>query len=477
MRHLIFALAVAACFIAPSSAAAVDGTVLVSLNAAGAVMPGGSGSTSSAPSVTANGEGVAFESLSRAVPVDVNETSDVFFRVMPREGEEGEETEGETTLMSVALDGASGNNRSYSPSVSGDGRFVVFESLASNLVEGDGNGMADVFLRARNEQTTVRLTAADGGDPNGPSAAPVISADGAFVAFCSAASNLAADDDGISNAFLIELATGAITRVGPQEAAASGGGCVRVALSADGAFMAFSYRVQDGDGVSAAVFRYSRVGNESARIAGGGSGANGLGISGDGSVVAFDSLAGDLVDGDGNGVPDAFTWEAASDEIQRISVGPSGSEGVRDSGNVGIAVSGDGRFVAYSSSASNIAPGDGNGASDVRPDVAQYRIGKIVAPVAGRRGNDHDLVATLDKLLCNMRHVQLEPADMRQDVEEVPVVSAPQQARRWRRELEHFYDASVRAKARTWPVLLMEGDHNPHWRQPEALAELLAGMR
>ena len=107
-----------------------------------------------------------------------------------------------TVLVSVALDGGDTNGASRSPSVSASGRFVVFASDASNLVAGDANGLADIFLRdtcvgagVGCVPSTTRISAGpDGVESNGASAWPSISFDGRFVAYDSAATNLVSDD-------------------------------------------------------------------------------------------------------------------------------------------------------------------------------------------------------------------------------------------------------------------------------------------
>jgi hypothetical protein len=106
-----------------------------------------------------------------------------------------------TTLVSAGFDGAEPNGASRSPSVSASGRFVAFASDASNLVQADANGVADIFLRdtcigaaTGCVPTTTRVSAGpDGIESNGASASPSISSDGRFVTFDSAASNLVSD--------------------------------------------------------------------------------------------------------------------------------------------------------------------------------------------------------------------------------------------------------------------------------------------
>ncbi len=97
--------------------------------------------------------------------------------------------------MSLSSAGAEGNGGSFVPSISAGGRFVAFDSEASNLVAGDANGSFDVFVRDRRTGTTTRMSLSSAGaEGNGGSFVPSISADGRFVAFLSGASNLVAGD-------------------------------------------------------------------------------------------------------------------------------------------------------------------------------------------------------------------------------------------------------------------------------------------
>ena len=139
------------------------------------------------PSISADGRFVAFASeASNLVPGDTNGAWDVF--VYDRQT-------GEITRVSVASDGAQGNGDSGGPAISADGRFVAFYSSASNLVPGDTNGVEDVFVHDRLTGQTTRVSvASDGAQGNDLSWQPSISADGRFVAFASRASNLVPGD-------------------------------------------------------------------------------------------------------------------------------------------------------------------------------------------------------------------------------------------------------------------------------------------
>jgi hypothetical protein len=144
------------------------------------------------PSVSADGRFVAFASSAfNLVPCDTNGTLDVFVH---------DRHTGETTRVSVDSNGKQGNSASASPSISADGRFVAFLSLASNLVRGDTNGTQDVFVHDRDTGETTRVNVdSNGNEATNESARPSISADGRFVAFGSLASDLVPCDTNDAN--------------------------------------------------------------------------------------------------------------------------------------------------------------------------------------------------------------------------------------------------------------------------------------
>jgi hypothetical protein len=113
-----------------------------------------------------------------------------------------------TERVSIASDGRQANGASYEPSISADGRFVTFESYATNLVAGDTNGSVDVFVHDRSMRSTRRVSVrSDGAQANAASFTPSLSADGRFVTFRSDAANLASNDlNTVSDIYLRELA-------------------------------------------------------------------------------------------------------------------------------------------------------------------------------------------------------------------------------------------------------------------------------
>jgi Tol biopolymer transport system component len=118
-----------------------------------------------------------------------------------------------TQRVSVGPGGQQANNESFEPAISADGRFVAFWSQASNLVAGDTNLDADVFVRDRAAQVTRRVSVGPGGQQaNGGSFDTVISADGRFVAFVSYASNLVAGDTNDTSDVFVRDRVAKVTR-------------------------------------------------------------------------------------------------------------------------------------------------------------------------------------------------------------------------------------------------------------------------
>jgi Tol biopolymer transport system component len=146
--------------------------------------------------VTARGREVAFASAAtNLLPADPNANLDVFVKNM---------TTGQVELISQSTAGVIGDWPSWEPAISADGRYVAFSSQARNLVPGDTNGARDIFLRDRVKQTTQRISVTSaGGQTHGDSSAPVISADGRYVAFMSDAPNIVpGDTNGATDVFL-----------------------------------------------------------------------------------------------------------------------------------------------------------------------------------------------------------------------------------------------------------------------------------
>jgi len=285
-----------------------------------------------------------------------------------------------TTRASVGSSGAQADLDSTTPSISADGRYVAFRSLASNLVAGDTNGCADVFVRDRVSGTTERVSVGPGGaqsDGSLGSSRPSISADGRFVAFVSDATNLVAGDtNAATDVFVRDRQLGTTER-----ASVDSGGAQALersecpAISGDGRYVAFQSSAPNlvaGDtNGTPDVFVHDRLFGTTERVSvsSGGGQQDRAGyfsaISADGRFVAFLSDSTNLVAGDVNGFDDIFLRDRLSSTTELVSVASDGTQGVGYSGLRSLAISADGRFVAFDSEAVNLVAGDTNGASDV----------------------------------------------------------------------------------------------------------------
>jgi Tol biopolymer transport system component len=283
---------------------------------------------------------------------------------------------GTTVRASVDTGGGDPDSASFGPSISADGRYVAFASYASDLVAGDGNSTYDAFVRDLVSGTTVRASVdTGGGDPNGGSAFPSISADGRYVAFDSSASDLVAGDgNGTTDVFVRDLVAGTTVRASVD----TGGGdpnsySWEPSISADGRYVPFASSASDlvaGDGNGFLdIFVRDLVAGTTVRASvdiGGGDPDNGSGsasISADGRYVAFYSYASDLVAGDGNGFLDIFVRDLVAGTTVRASVDTEGGD--PDNHSSSAVLSADNRYVAFTSFATDLVPGPG----DVGPDV------------------------------------------------------------------------------------------------------------
>src|SRR6056297_342788 len=184
-------------------------------------------------SLSDTGRWVAFDSLADdLVPGDVNEKSDVFIR---------DRDTGTTELVSADSNGEFGNDESRNAHVAGNGNFVAFRSKASNLVAADGNARWDIFVRDRSAGTTERVSVSStGAEGNNNSMEASISDDGRFVAFRSLASNLVAgDDNDRADIFVHDRTSGATALVSRTPNEAANGSSANPAISGDGNWIAF----------------------------------------------------------------------------------------------------------------------------------------------------------------------------------------------------------------------------------------------
>ena len=281
-----------------------------------------------------------------------------------------------TNRISVRSNENEGNDDSSRPSNSGTGKYVAFESDATNLVSGDTNGVSDIFVRNRGAGLTTRVSVrSNGNQANGHSIRPSISSDGRFVAFDSDATNLVSGDtNGVTDVFVHDRKTKRTTRVSVASNGTQGDGISRNAvISGNGryvAFESFAKNLVSGDTNNwIDVFVHDRQTKTTKRVSTRSDGTQGNGgsampsISSDGMYVAYQSHATNLVDGDTNGFYDIFVRDRHTGTTTRVSLKSDGTQANDDSYSASI--SSDGRYVAFRSEASNIVSGDTNGKSDI----------------------------------------------------------------------------------------------------------------
>jgi Tol biopolymer transport system component len=342
--------------------------------------------------VSGDGEIVAFSSFATNLAAgDVNGTYDVFVH---------DRRAGTTACVSVDSAGVPGNAGSSSPSISADGRFVAFTSAADNLVSGDENGAADVFVRDRLSGVTERASA--GFDANIVSTSAAISADGRFVAFATYAWPPDPNDAEPRGIYVRDRFAASTERIdlGPDGAPYDAG---ELAISADGRFVAFfsftNVVTDDTNGVGD-IFVHDRQAGATERVSVGSSGMQGNydsrspRISGDGRFVVFHSLADGLVPGDTNETHDVFVRDRETGETRRASVGSDGAEGNDESSIADI--SADGRFVSFHSAASNLDHGDDNAMYDVFVhDLVSGETTRVSLAAGGGGANSSSFSASL----------------------------------------------------------------------------------
>lgn len=351
----------------------LDGTTeLVSASTSGEIGNG----ASLLPAISRNGQFVAFNSeASNFVPGDVDPTGgegalEVFVH---------DRQTGVTERIAFSSDGGYVPLPSFSADISSRGRYVVFAAAAA-LTPEDDNITYDIYVRDRETATTELVSVPESGPHrNLPSLFSAISGNGRFVTFESSQPGLVPGDTNRWNdVFVTDRRTGEIERVSVDS---SGGqarkGSSEPDISRDGRFVTFVSNAKDlirhdTNGTASDVFVHDRASGRTTLVSRSTNGrqsplqSNQPSISDDGTKIAFISAGGKLVDRDTNDALDVFVRDRAARTTVRVSVGPGGRQ---VSGNVepytDIDISGDGASVAFDSKSAGLIPHDTNGRADV----------------------------------------------------------------------------------------------------------------
>lgn len=315
---------------------------------------------------------------------------------------------GQTTLISHHTNGTQGNQDSNLSSISANGRYVVFDSEATNLVDDDTNGnWSDIFVHDRiTGQTTLVSRHTNGTQGNSKSWNPSISADGRFIAFTSNSTNLVSAHTQGTHVFVHDRHTGQTVHVSRRtDGTHANAGAGSASISADGrfvVFVSFSDNLVDNDtnhclDVFVHVLQTGQITLVSRHTTGiqGNGHSERPSISADGRYVAFDSEATNLVDDEVNGIPqDIFVHDRMIGQTTLVSRHGDGTQGNNESTSPSI--SADGRFVTFESDADNLVGSDVNGTQDVFVhDRMTGQTTLISRHVNGSLGNDQSSSPTI----------------------------------------------------------------------------------
>ncbi len=331
-----------------------------------------------------------------------------------------------TELESVASGGtpASGYVSGFA-SLSADGRYIAIESLDTTLVPGDTNGFRDIFLRDTKLNTTIKVSKGFfGAQSDGESVCPWTSNDGRYVAFSSYASDLVTGDfNDALDCFVWDRTTQKLTLVSATPAGVQGDyDSVLATMSADGRYLAFeSYAdnlVPNDTNNAADIFvrdllngTIERISTVPAALGGGEGNSDSLLpiIATGGRYVVFSSYASNLAPNDTNNAQDVFRYDLVTHALDRVSVATNGAGANGESrSNAWSIVSADGRYVVFHSDATNLVPNDTNGTTDVF--VRDMVLGVTTRVSVGANGNEAHGESKTPSLSADGRYVTFESA-------------------------------------------------------------------
>ncbi|KKL45065.1 hypothetical protein LCGC14_2359410, partial [marine sediment metagenome] len=367
---ILIAITLIAVLIFVSFISGVEKTARISTKSSGAQV---TDNASADASITYRGDYVAFESLSETLVTDTNNAMDIFKKDVKK---------GTMTRVSTNTAGTQVNGASMNPAISGSsGRFVAFQSDATNLISVDANSKTDIFRKDTSSAGTTILISANttGVSANGNSANPSITGGGSITAYESDATDLIAagtDTNNKTDIFVRGTSTSRIS-TGSSGTESNNDSNNPSIAAINGRYVAFESTatnlITPPGTATKDIYRKdtSSAGTTiliSADTAGGAAdGASSkASISGEGRYVAFQSDATDLITSgtDTNNKTDIFVKDTVSNTTTRVSLSSSGAQATGASTNPSIST--DGRHVAFESAATDLVTGDANGAvSDI----------------------------------------------------------------------------------------------------------------
>jgi len=394
-RSLVAVLSIALTLVGSPGSAATPTTRRLSVNSSGVEAD----AEADNPATSGSGRYTVFDSgATNLVGGDTNDTTDVFIR---------DRSLGRTRRVSVNSNEVQGNSSSQHASVSADGRYVVFDSFASNLVPNDDNGQLDSFVRDRQAGTTRMLSVrSNGNQGNGYSYEPKIAANGRFVVFTSEATNMVSGDtNDARDVFLRDLSTNRTRRVSVTNGEAQGnGGSQDGVISANGNVIAFvsgaTNMVAGDSNVLDDIYVRDRAAGTTRRVNLSSAGAQAdtftdrPQISGNGRFVVFSSQATNLVGSDTNANYDVFIRDRTTNTTRLVSMSSAEVQG--EAASYDPRITSGGRFVVFTSDSSNLIPSDGNTFQEVF--LRDRKLGttiRVSVRIAGGAGDDYSVEASI----------------------------------------------------------------------------------
>jgi hypothetical protein len=318
--------------------------------------------------ITPDGRFVLFQSdASDLVANDTNATRDIFVKDL---------NNGSITRVSTDSSGNESNWQSFAISITPDGRYILLGSDATNLVANDTNAAADIFVKDLLSGIIIRASVSSpGGQWDGPSYARDITPDGRYILFQSDATNLVANDtNATTDIFVKDLNNGSTTRISVSNAGIEWDGTsYGTKITSDGRYVLFesdaTNLVANDTNATTDIFVRDTTNSTTTRISVNNAGiewngfSEGIDITPNGRFVLFDSSATNLVANDTNGRQDVFIRDITDGTTKRINISNAGIEG--DFRSDGIKISDNGSFSLFVSDATNLVLNDINAVTDI----------------------------------------------------------------------------------------------------------------